>query len=235
MSEQEPLLPTSSSYDRDVDQGGTSKEASWKEWTAELLESPKLHKAVITLARTLFTPCVLIDSACVLGDLGYTFLKENCVPEDNQPVWLTVLSHISLAITTFFLVEIPLTIWAQGWRYYKPGGQALHSSLHFFDAVVIVTTFVLEVVLRGRERELAGLLIILRLWRLVKLVQGIAVSAGELEEDNVRQLEETRRELEGMIVALADTREENRKLRLRIHELEVHAQPQDEEPPSTED
>ena len=115
----------------------------------------------------------MIDSACVLADLGYTFLEENCVPEEDQPVWLTVLSQISLAITTFFLVEIPLTIWAQGLSYYKPGGRAPHSSLHFFDAAVIITTFVLEVILRGRERELAGLLIILRLWRLVKLVQGM--------------------------------------------------------------
>ena len=123
----------------------------------------------------------MIDSACVLADLSYTFLEENCVPDEEQPLWLEVLSHISLAITTFFLVEIPVTIWAQGWGFYKPGGQAPHSSLHFFDAVVIITTFVLEVVLRGRERELAGLLIVLRLWRLVKLVQGMHL------EDSVSQ------------------------------------------------
>ncbi|KZT68214.1 hypothetical protein DAEQUDRAFT_672036 [Daedalea quercina L-15889] len=225
MAEQQPLLPTSSSsYDpADRQNGVTAKETSWREWTAEVLESPKLHKTVIALARTSFISRVLIDSACVLADLGYTFLEENCVPEEDQPVWLTVLSQISLAITTFFLVEIPVTIWAQGWSFYKPGGKAPHSSLHFFDAAVIVTTFVLEVILRGRERELAGLLIVLRLWRLVKLVQGIAVSAGELEEDTVRQLEDTRRELEGMIVALADTREDNRKLRLQIRELETQA------------
>lgn len=46
------------------------------------------------------------------------------------------------------------------------------SSLHFFDALVIVTTFVLEAVLRGKEQELVGLLILFRLWRLVKLVGG---------------------------------------------------------------
>lgn len=109
----------------------------------------------------------------MLADLGYTFLNETCTPdEENQPLWLTILAHISLAITAFFLVEIPINIWAFGWTFYRPGGRALHSSLHFFDAVVIATTFIFEVVLRGRERELASLLIILRLWRLVKLVQG---------------------------------------------------------------
>jgi hypothetical protein len=83
-----------------------------------------------------------------------------------------VLSLISTVITTLFLIEIPLTLWSIGPEFYKPKGQVPHSSLHLFDAIVIVTTFVLEVVLRGKERELAGLLIILRLWRLLKLVGG---------------------------------------------------------------
>jgi hypothetical protein len=89
-----------------------------------------------------------------------------------------VLSHVSLAITTLFLIEIPLQLWAFGVRYYNPirgsgdGERVMFGWLHLFDAAVIVTTFILEVVLKGRERELAGLLILLRLWRLVKLVGG---------------------------------------------------------------
>jgi voltage-gated hydrogen channel 1 len=73
------------------------------------------------------------------------------------------------------VLEIPLTIWALGWQNYWPFGPVPHASLHFFDGAIIVTTFVLEVVLRGRERELAALLVILRLWRLVKLVGGECV------------------------------------------------------------
>ena len=83
-----------------------------------------------------------------------------------------MLSLISVGITTLFLIEIPLTLWSLGPEFYKPKGQVPHASLHLFDATVIVTTFVLEVLLRGKERELAGLLIILRLWRLLKLVGG---------------------------------------------------------------
>ena len=90
----------------------------------------------------------------------------------EAPAWLEVLSLISTVITTLFLIEIPLTLWSIGPEFYKPQGQVPHASLHLFDAFVIVTTFVLEVVLRGKERELAGLLIILRLWRLLKLVGG---------------------------------------------------------------
>jgi hypothetical protein len=96
------------------------------------------------------------------------------MPSEGQdlPKWLEVLSHISLGITTFFLIEIPLSIFAFGPKFYNPFGSVPHSGLHLFDAFIIGTTFTLEVVLRGREQEVASLLIILRLWRLVKLVGG---------------------------------------------------------------
>lgn len=112
---------------------------------------------------------------CVLADLGYTVLSDTCTPVEgpDAPVWLEVLSNISLGITTLFLVEIPITLWAMGLSYYNPFGPFPHAGLHLFDALVIVGTFILEFVLKGRERELAGLLIILRLWRLVKLVGGM--------------------------------------------------------------
>ncbi len=61
---------------------------------------------------------------------------------------------------------------AFGPQFLNPFGPVTHAGLHAFDALIIVTTFVLEIILRGKERELAGLLIVLRLWRLVKLVGG---------------------------------------------------------------
>ena len=65
-----------------------------------------------------------------------------------------------------------MTLWAFGLRFYNPIGDLAYASLHVFDAIIILTTFALEVFLKGRERELVGLLIVLRLWRLVKLVGG---------------------------------------------------------------
>lgn len=115
-----------------------------------------------------------MDAACVLADLSYSFLSPTCAPpgEDDSPAWLEVLAQVSLAITTLFLVEIPLTLWALGVQYVNPFGPVAHAGLHAFDSIIILTTFVLEVILRGKEQELAGLLVILRLWRLVKLVGG---------------------------------------------------------------
>ena len=72
------------------------------------------------------------------------------------------------------MVEIPLTVWSLGIQWYNPWSRVIHSWLHLFDAAVIVATFVLEVTLRGRDSEFAALLVILRLWRIVKLVAGVS-------------------------------------------------------------
>ncbi|KAI8998504.1 hypothetical protein BD414DRAFT_453302 [Trametes punicea] len=227
MSEQDPLLPSTSDYN-DEDSleaqqlNNKSTYERWKIRTAEVLESTPLHYTVIAL--------VLIDSACVLADLAYTFLSEECTPIEgpDTPLWLNILANISLTITTLFLAEIPITIWALGLQYYNPMGPVTHAALHLFDALVILTTFVLEVGLRGRERELASLLVILRLWRLVKLVQGIAVSAGEIDERQAEELSETRHKLREALTSLRTLRQENQELRLRIASLQEEGAARDE-------
>jgi len=159
----------------------TPEEESRREKVARGLESKRLHQTVLLF--------ISVDAICVLADLIYTFLSNPCSRPGEDPVWLEVFSIISLVITSLFLIEIPVD-----------------SSLHCFDATVIVVTFVLEAVLRGKERELAGLLVILRLWRLVKLVGGVAVGAGEINEETDKQLAEAQAEV--------------RSLRTRVQELE---------------
>lgn len=56
---------------------------------------------------------------------------------------------------------------------------------------------------------------------LMTLQLGIAVGAGEVEEEVLKELEETKRKLEGTTAALAKAREENRKLRARVLWLET--------------
>lgn len=176
-NEQERLL--------DYEAQQQDRQLTLKERTANALESNVLHYTVIVLVclppqtkqhNSCFSNCgpkVFVDTSFVLADLIYTLLTPNCTPTGpDSPLWLEVLSNLSLAITTLFLLEIPFSLWALGFQHYNPVGGAPHASLHAFDAVVITTTFVLELALKGRERELAGLLVILRLWRLVKLVGG---------------------------------------------------------------
>ncbi|KLO12638.1 hypothetical protein SCHPADRAFT_409970 [Schizopora paradoxa] len=204
-----PALGNLEAADHDVRE--ENDKLTRREWVGEKLESKHFHKAIIFL--------IAVDATCVLADLVYTFLVDPCAGgggEEDQPAWLEVLAHISLAITTFFLIEIPLATYAFGFSYYRPLGAVPHASLHLFDAVVILTTFVLEVVLRGREQELVGLLVLLRLWRLVKLVGGIAVGAGEIDEELSKQLAETKQELEEKSGLLVKLQAENDDLRRRV-------------------
>ncbi|KAF7984003.1 hypothetical protein HWV62_17488 [Athelia sp. TMB] len=218
MSDQQPLLPTNH---RDEEREHVKEElGTWgryQETTSKVLEHPHLHKAVIAL--------ITIDACCVLADLIYTFLSEGCTPTEDGPHWLEILAHISLGITTFFLIEIPLSFFAFGPQFYNPFGPVPHAVLHLFDAIIIIVTFIFEVVLKGREKELAGLLIILRLWRLVKLVGGVAVGVSEVEESDAKDLAETREELKGVIVALSQAKEENNELRKRLAAHAAHDPP----------
>jgi len=206
--EQQPLLPSSVSQERPEDaEGGVF--STWRVRVGEALESNTVHKLVITL--------IVIDATCVLLDLGYSLLDSECDGGvESDPAWLEVLAQVSTAITTFFLVEIPLALWSLGFEFYNPFGPVPHASLHIFDAIIIVTTFVLEVILKGRERELAGLLIILRLWRLLKLIGGVAVGAGELAEDTYKELARVKRELEQTRSALTRAQDENQEFRARL-------------------
>jgi hypothetical protein len=157
--------------------------SAYREKVADVIESKRLHQTVIALVSRHPNPFstshdvrvqskIAIDAACVLADLIYTFLSESCLPPEEGPPWLHILSRISLAITTLFLIEIPIALFAFGPKYSNPFGEHPHASLHLFDWTVIIVTFTLEFLLRGKERELVGLLVVLRLWRLVKLVGG---------------------------------------------------------------
>lgn len=84
-----------------------------------------------------------------------------------------------------------------------------------FDLPYRLQTFVLEVVLKGREREVAGLLIVLRLWRIVKLVGGVAVGAGELAEAQSKEFGEVKAELDRTREQLAALQRDNTDLRRR--------------------
>ncbi|KAG6903197.1 hypothetical protein C0995_002740 [Termitomyces sp. Mi166 len=211
MSEDKPLLPS-------VNTRGNNDIVSttWREKTAEFLEDRRMHTFIIFL--------ITIDAACVLADLTYTVLSPECGEVGEElPLWLEVLSHVSSVITILFMLEIPLEIWAFGFNFYNPLGGVIHAGLHLFDALIIIVTFVLEVGLKGRERELAGLLIILRLWRLVKLMGGVAVGAGEIEEETAQRLADTLEQLRNVRTELSVAQSENHELRQRLALFQTQA------------
>ncbi|KXN85475.1 Voltage-gated hydrogen channel 1 [Leucoagaricus sp. SymC.cos] len=194
----------------------------WQEQVGHIIESRRAHFFILFL--------LTVDVACVIADLGYSFLSTHCNEgHEPDPTWLTVLVHVSLGITSIFLVEIILALFAFGPRYYNPFGNFPLAALHLFDAFVIITAFVLEVVLKGKEEELAALLIILRFWRIVKLVEGVAVGAGELTAEAAEELASTKEKLLHAQGELHASRNEIQRLRRRLLTGGIAQDDQDDE------
>ncbi|KAI9261829.1 hypothetical protein EDC94DRAFT_103131 [Helicostylum pulchrum] len=181
-------------------------ERTWREKLGEKLESQKFHIAVLSL--------VAVDTICVAIQIIYTFFHECQAPQvlstDKEGylfVAFEMAEVIGISICFLFLLECALCLVAFGPRYYLPGWP--HWKLHVFDAFVVLTTLILEVGLRGKEREIAGLLIIFRLWRVVKVVESVIKSVSYAHEEELEALKESYQELE---TKLKIQEEKNRQL-----------------------
>ncbi|KAI8982345.1 hypothetical protein BDF20DRAFT_866430 [Mycotypha africana] len=177
----------------------------WQLRLGETLENEKFHMTILFL--------ILVDACCVLIQILYTFFHECQLPlsynnSDDTSLFMMMNSNqrdgfdasdvnyllmafeiaeaISYIICFVFVIECVLSLVAFGPRFYLPGFP--HWKLHLFDALVIGTTFVLEVGLRGKEREVAGLLIIFRFWRIVKIIEAAVMSVSYAHQEELEKL-----------------------------------------------
>lgn len=70
----------------------------------------------------------------------------------------------------------------------------LRSWFHIFDAVVIIVSFLVDVLTHGIVEEVASLVVILRLWRFVKIIEEMSVGASEQMEDLEMRVEQLEKE-----------------------------------------
>ncbi|GAA5868696.1 hypothetical protein JCM8547_003786 [Rhodosporidiobolus lusitaniae] len=165
------------------------------------LDAAETHWSILGLAG--------LDFFFTISELSYAFLRDSsceCTNSCKEPPLLEMIGLLSTFITTAFVVEIPLDLVAFGPAHYLT---AKHHWLHLFDAIVVIVAFVLEVVLQGPMSTVASLVIILRLWRIMKLLSSLEVSLNEFEEEKAGpELPERIR-----------WREERRKLRGEVDRL----------------
>lgn len=74
---------------------------------------------------------------------------------------------------------------------------------HCFDAIVILVSFVVDVLAHGIVEEIGSLVIILRLWRFVKIVEELSVGAAERMESLQAELEKLQEENRVMSIRLS--------------------------------
>lgn len=86
-----------------------------------------------------------------------------------------------------------------------------HSKFHCFDAFVIVAGFISDIALRGVDEEAASLIVILRLWRVFKIIEELSVGAQE--------------QLDDMEYKMKDLEKGNEMLRSEVSRLKALANP----------
>ncbi|KAF9209952.1 hypothetical protein BGZ49_009228 [Haplosporangium sp. Z 27] len=164
----------------------------------EAIESKRSHVVILTLTALDILLVILQIGATLLG------LEEHKGAEEV----LEILAHISLAIVTFFVVEVILKVFAFGPGYFWTSTP--HGLLHLADALIIIVSFLLEITLKGAEQELGSLLIIFRLWRLIKLTGTVAIETTEHNQEHIHRLETRIKDLE---TQLQESQQEVQRLR----------------------
>uniref|UniRef100_A0A8D2AHB6 Voltage-gated hydrogen channel 1 n=1 Tax=Sus scrofa TaxID=9823 RepID=A0A8D2AHB6_PIG len=125
---------------------------------------------------------VILDALLVLAEL---VLDLKIIQPDKNNYANRVFHYMSVAILTFFMMEIFFKIFVFRFEFF-------HHKFEILDAIVVVVSFILDVVLLFREHEFEalGLLILLRLWRVARIINGIIISVKTRSERQLLRLKQ---------------------------------------------
>ncbi|KAH8196860.1 hypothetical protein TruAng_008973 [Truncatella angustata] len=163
------------------------------------------QKALSSKAKHWFIlALIILDIAGILTDIFIALITCE-LGREGEP-WVRPirdgLTSLSLVLSCLFLVELILSLWAVGPSYDRT---YLSSKVTCFDAFVIVVGFVIDIVEHGDVvEEIASLVVILRLWRFVKIVDEFTLEASE-------QWDEVRERLEALEKENSELKEELRR------------------------
>jgi hypothetical protein len=162
------------------------RRAQWRNDLAELLEATYTHIFIVSL--------LLVDLAATAADILKTIHNKShdldvCV--DLVEMCTTCIGHferspewkftywISIVILVILMVNVLALVVANGTAFFR-------NPLYLLDFVVVSTALGLEIML---DADTAGLIIILTLWRIVRVAHGIFEVTDEAWEKNIHQLE----------------------------------------------
>ncbi|KAH6690616.1 hypothetical protein F5X68DRAFT_260019 [Plectosphaerella plurivora] len=154
-----------------------------------LLSSRKTHYLILGL--------VALDVSALLGNIFLELVA--CGKTNEPPAWNTslreALTAAGLVFSSLFLIELALCILAFGTGYFADW-------FHCVDAAVIVASFVIDLLSHGIVEDIASLVIIFRLFRLVKLVEEMSLGASvrmESMEEELERLQDENSELKARL------------------------------------
>ncbi|KAF2771231.1 hypothetical protein EJ03DRAFT_248104, partial [Teratosphaeria nubilosa] len=148
--------------------------------TKHYLTSKTGHYSILAL--------VSVDITSIFADLILQLLtcEGRIAPKDDDKAQET-LGILSLVFSCLFMVELLASVWAFGWAYFG-------SWFHCLDAFVILAGFVIDVLLKGVLEEIGSLVVVLRLWRVFKIIEELSAGAEEQMEPLQERLEDVEKE-----------------------------------------
>ncbi|KFV50333.1 Voltage-gated hydrogen channel 1 [Gavia stellata] len=154
----------------------TRSRISFQDMMKKLFSSHRFQILVVCL--------VILDALLVLGEL---LMDLKIIHPDKYNITPKVFHYLSLSILTIFLVEV-------GFKVFVYRREFFHHKFEVLDGIVVIVSFILDIVLIFREHEFeaVGLLILLRLWRGVFFLStvGIILSVKTRSEQQVSKLKQ---------------------------------------------
>ncbi|CAN8016487.1 hypothetical protein HPB47_005622 [Ixodes persulcatus] len=140
---------------------------TFREKLTALLHSTKFQVAIVIL--------VVVDCLLVITELLVEL--EVLKLQEHSNIAPKVIHSVSIFILSLFLVEICAKLYAYRLRFFR-------HKLEVFDAIVVIVSFALDVAFRNPESAAngAGLIIVLRLWRVARLLNGIVLTVKSQAE-----------------------------------------------------
>lgn len=181
--------------------GQYQTQLTFRDSLKRLYSSDRLQVLVVCL--------VILDAIFVLAEL---MIDLSIIKLDHGHLAPEVFHYLSLSLLTFFMVELIGKIYAYRQEFF------MHK-FEVFDGVIIVLSFVLDIVFIAHEDSFdgMGLLILLRLWRVARIVNGILVSVKNRADHKVHKIKESYDHLVLQVNELQERNlkieEENRRLR----------------------
>jgi len=131
---------------------------------------------------------VSLDVSCIFADflISLYICEHSCGKRKEAgsgwPQAQDALGIVSLVFSCLFMAELLASIWAFGLPYFK-------SKFHCFDAFVIIAGFVVDVCLKGFLEEIGSIVVVLRLWRVFKIIEEFSAGAADQMDILAEQVE----------------------------------------------
>ncbi|XP_005948330.1 voltage-gated hydrogen channel 1-like [Haplochromis burtoni] len=162
---------------------------------------------------------VILDAIFVLAEL---LIDLAVIKLEHGHIAPEVFHYLSLAVLTFFMLELAGKMFAYRLEFF------LHK-FEVFDGFVVIVSFILDIVFIFHEDAFdgIGLLILLRLWRVARIINGILVSVKNRADQKVHKLKESYDHLVQRVTELQERSDklaqenDNLKALLKKHGIDV--------------